>query len=184
MESPRKTISTIFIVPTLKIPRETLKENGFINAYEHDEGQDVPYPNSVYLLFKPTNMHTFRAFLDSEYERTTNIIDDYDYGRGFVVVVYKLDSRYLNDFKLVRQGRYSKTSKKFQSEFSKTTKLLKGGLIMNETSLQYRIFNKTQDLKDYWEEKLGVKFSEEQEVWETYDNGKEVLTSAKLEEYA
>jgi hypothetical protein len=160
-----------------------MKEMGFINGYEFDQGQDVPYPNAVYLLFKPKNLHAFREFLDDEYERTTNIIDDYDYGRGFVVVVYKLDKRYLNDFKLVRQGRYSQTSKKFQGEFAKTVKIMRSGSLVEEISLQYRIFNKTPDMVDFWEEKLGCRLPSNQEVWQAYESEKEILTPVKLEEY-
>jgi len=183
MEPLKKTISTVFMLPTLKISKEKLTENGFINAYEYDEDQDVPYLNSVYLLFKPDNLHTFRAFLNEEYERTTNIVDDYDYGKGFVVVVYKLDKRFIDDFDLVKQGRYSKTSKKFQGEFPKTTKIMRSGVVTDEVSLQYRVFNKTKDLINYWEDKIGLVLGPDQEVWEAYDVEREVLTSVKLKQY-
>jgi hypothetical protein len=179
----RKTITTIFMVPTLKITKETLRENGFINAFEFDEGQDVTYPNAIYLLFKPTNLHVFRAFLNDEYERTTNIIDDYDYSGGFVVVVYRLDKRFESDFNLIRQSKYSKTSKKFQAEFPKMTRILKDGELRDEVSLQFRVFNKTKDMVEFWEDKLGVKLDENQEVWQAYDLEKEILNSVKLEEY-
>lgn len=171
------------MVPTLGISRETLKENGFINAYEYDDGRDMLYPDSIYLLFKPDNFQSFRAFLQEEYERTTNIVDDYDYGRGFVIVVYKLNKKYLEDFAFIRKGQYSKTSKGFQSLFSKTTKIMKGNSLVEEISLQFRIFNKTKDLFEFWEDKLGVKLGEDQEVWEVYDKEREILTQKKLETY-
>lgn len=179
----KKTINTIFMVPTLKIPREQLKENGFINGYELDSDQEIPYPNAVYLLFKPVNLSDFRAFLNEEYERTTNIIDDYDIGNGFVVVVYKLDKRYLNDFRLIKLGRYSHTSSDFQNEFNKTVRVQKNGKGVDEVSLQYRIFNRTQDLINYWEEKLGITFTKDQEVWQAYDSERETLTNIKLQQY-
>lgn len=179
----KKTINTIFMVPTLKVPREQLRENGFINGYESDNSQEIPYPNAVYLLFKPKDLSDFRAFLNEEYERTTNIIDDYDIGNGFVVVVYKLDKRYLNDFRLVRLGRYSKTSSDFQNEFSKTVRIMRNGKFADEVSLQYRIFNRTQDLINYWEDKLGTTLNKEQEVWQIYDSEKEILTNIKLQQY-
>ena len=179
----KKTITTIFMVPTLKIPKDKLKDNGFINGFEYDEEQDIPYPNSVYLLFKPTDLDAFREFLDEEYERTTNIIEDYDYKDGFVIVVYKLNPSFLEDFNLVKEGKYSQTSKKFQAEFSKTTRILRNGVSSDEISLQYRIFNKTQDLIDFWESKLDVKFAPDQEVWQAYNLEKEILTSSKLKEY-
>lgn len=176
----KKTISTIFMLPTLKLPKEQLQEHGFINCYELDKEHDVIYSNCVYLLFKPENFVTFRAFLDEEYERTTNIVEDYDYGNGFVVVVYKLNPRFLNDFLLVRKGHYSKTTKAFQSIFNKTTKILKDGKLTEEISLQFRIFNKTAELVEFWEEKIGVKLKEDMEVWQTYDKEREVLTLEKL----
>jgi hypothetical protein len=179
----KKTISTIFMLPTLKIPRERLTENGFINSYEYDEGHDVQYPNCVYLLFKPTDFRTFRAFLDEEYERTTNIIEDYDYGKGFVVVVYKLDTKYINDFNLIRKGKYSKTSKAFQSIYNKTIKIFRAGVVSEEVSLQFRIFNKTKDLVDFWEDKMGIRLSADQEVWQAYEKEREVLNTVKLETF-
>jgi hypothetical protein len=32
-------------------------------------------------------------------------------------------------------------------------------------SLQYRVFNKTNDVRRFWETRLGVDFSEDQELW-------------------
>ncbi len=180
----KKTISTIFMLPTLKISKDRLSENGFINSYECDAEHDVQYTNCVYLLFKPTDFRTFRAFLDEEYERTTNIIEDYDYGKGFVVVVYKLDSKYINDFKLIRSSKYSKTSKAFQNVFNKTIKIMKNGHPTDEVSLQFRIFNKTKDLVEFWEEKIGVRLGTDMEVWQAYEEEREILTSTKLETFA
>lgn len=179
----KKTISTIFMLPTLKISKEKLSENGFINCFEFDEGHDVSYPNAIFLLFKPTDFRTFRAFLDEEYERTTNIIEDYDYGKGFVVVVYKLDNKYVKDFNLIRNGRYSKTSKAFQSLFNKTIKIIRNGTYAEEISLQFRIFNKTKDLIDFWEEKMGIRLAADMEVWQAYEKEREILTIVKLESY-
>ena len=74
-----KTITSIFMVPTLKIPKEQLLKNNFINGYIKDLNRDVQYENAVYLLFKPENIDIFREFVDSEYERTQQLIDDYNY---------------------------------------------------------------------------------------------------------
>ena len=74
-----KTIASIFMVPTLKIPKEQMSKNNFINGYIKDLNRDVQYENAVYLLFKPENIDIFREFVDSEYERTQALIDDYNY---------------------------------------------------------------------------------------------------------
>lgn len=180
----KKTVTSTFMVPLLKINREALREQGFINAYINDKNSEIQYKNSVYLLFKPKDMVSFRAFIAEEYERTTNIIDDYDYGGGFVVVVYKLNPKFLEDINLIKKGMYSKTSKNFQKEYPKIVKISVSNGFREEISLQFRIFNKTKDMLDYWEEKLNVHFTEDQEVWHSFDEEKETLTLKKLEEFA
>jgi len=180
----RKTITTIFMVPTLKIPRGELKNNGFINGFARDAMRDVQYKDAIYLLFRPFQIDRFRDFLDNEYERTRHIIDDYDYPDGFVVVVYKLNTKFENDFKLVREGKYSRTSREFQNEFPKVVKIVnEGGLHRDEISLQYRVFKRTDDLVKFWEDKFNVVFTDEQEIWYGFDEEKETLTEEKLNSY-
>ena len=172
------------MVPSLKIDKMRLKDNGYINAYAKDESPDaVSYENCVYLLFKPSNLDKFREFLDGEYERTKSVIDDYDYEDGYIVVVYKLNPKFNKDYNLVKQGRYSKTSIEFQSLFPKIIKIVKNGLHRDEISLQYRVFNRTEDMILFWEEKLGVIFDHDQEVWHAYEQENEILNIKKIKEY-
>lgn len=171
------------MVPTLRVPKDALRSNGFINGYIKDEKMQHDYKDSIYLLFKPDNLDKFREFLDGEYERTKSIIEDYDYEDGFVVVVYQLNERFKQDFELVKQGKYSKTSKAFQSEFPKSVRIIKSGLIKDEISLQVRIFKKSVDLVEFWEDKIGIAFDDDFEVWEGWDEEKEVLIIDKLKEH-
>jgi len=178
----KKTITSIFMVPTLGINKELLKSNGFINGYSKDGSRDVQYQGSVYLLFKPAKLEVFREFLDGEYERTKTIIDDYDYNDGYVVVVYELNKKFKKDFALVKEGLYSKTSQQFQELFPKVVKIKYQGLHRDEISLQYRVFNKTEDLKQYWEDKLAVVFDDDMEVWDRFDYDNETLNLDKIKE--
>tara|TARA_R110000822_G_scaffold1894_7_gene9077 strand:- start:506 stop:1024 length:519 start_codon:yes stop_codon:yes gene_type:complete len=168
------------MVPTIKAPKDALRNNGFINGYVKDETSDHVYDGCIYLLFRPENIDKFREFLDNEYERTKDIVEDYDYEGGYVVVVYKLNTLYNKDFELVRKGAYTKTSAKFQLEFPKVIKIIKNGLSKDEVSLQYRIFNRTQDLIEFWEDKLGVKFDDDLEVWDGFQEEKEILNINKI----
>ena len=179
----KKTISTIFIVPTLSIDRMQLKDAGFLNAYIKDEMRDVQYENAVYLLFRPENENKFKLFLDDEYERTKSVIEDYDYEDGFVVIVYQLDPELRADYGMVKLGKYSKTSPTFQAKFPKVIKIITNDLHKDEISLQYRVFNKTEDLKIYWEDKLGVKFDDSMEVWQGWVEENEILNIEKLKSY-
>ena len=183
MNDVKKTITSIFMVPTLKIPRGELQDNGFINGYIQDGSKEVQYDDCIYLLFQPKDLDKFREFLDSEYERTKAIIDDYDYQDGFVVVVYQLDKKFNKDFMLIREGLYSRTSKDFQALFPKIIKIKKNGLQRDEISLQYRVFNRTEDLIKFWEDKLGVEFDDNQEVWHAFILEDEILNIEKLKEH-
>lgn len=182
----KKNITSIFMVPTLKVPKDALRGNDFINAYVKDARKEDCYDECIYLLFKPENLNKFREFLDSEYERTKAVIEDYDYEDGFVVVVYKLDDKYKNDFVLVKEGKYSKTSLQFQKLFPKVIKITRNGLHKDEVSLQYRIFNKAEDLVSFWEDKLGIDLIEivgdDFEVWEGWDESKEILELDKIKQ--
>jgi hypothetical protein len=178
----KKTITSIFIVPTLSIGKERLVDNGFINGYIKDGGREVQYNNSIYILFKPENLDKFKDFLDEEYERTKSIIDDYDYEDGYVVVVYQLNSKLDKDIELIKQGKYSQTSPKFQEIFPKIVKLKRNGLLKDEVSLQYRVFNKTKDLIQFWEDKLDIEFDDSYEVWDGFFEENETLNLNKLKE--
>lgn len=179
----KKTITSIFIVPTLQISRQILLDNGYINGYIKDARRDMQYEGCVYLLFHPKNLDKFREFLDSEYERTKTVIDDYDYEDGFVVVVYQLNNKFKKDFGFIKEGLYSRTSKQFQALFPKIVKVKVDGLHRDEISLQYRVFNRTEDLIKFWEDKLGVEFDDNQEVWHAFILENEILNIEKLKEY-
>ncbi len=177
-----KTITSIFIVPTLKLNRDALKDNNLINGYISDLRRDVQYDDAVYLLFKPENLDKFREFLEELYEKNHMVIDDYDYEDGFVVVVVKLDMKHKKDLDLIMRGKYSQTSQKFKDIFPKVVKVVKNHLHKDEISLQYRIFKKTQDLRDYWEDRTGVTFTEDMEVWPGFDLLNESLDLDKVKE--
>ena len=176
----KRTITTLFMVPTLGIPKEALESSDFINGYIRDDSRDIQYPDSICLLFHPSNFDKFKIFLEKEYERTKSLLDDYDYNNGFVVLVYRLDTTFKEDFKLIMQSKYSKTSPEFQRLFPKVKKRIVNGLFRDEIALQYRIFNRTQDLISFWEEKFGIVMEPDQEVWSRFNEKDEILTKICL----
>ena len=171
------------MVPTLHVPKNALRDNGFINAFIKDPNRDIQYEDCVYLVFKPENIEKFREFLNNEYERTKSLVDEYDYEDGIVVLVYKLNKDFQKDFDIIKTGKYSKTSKTFQKQFPKKVTVVRLGLSSEEVSLQSRIFEKTPDLLEFWQEKLNVVFEKDQEVWEGFDESLEILNLEKIKEY-
>lgn len=180
----RKTISSIFILPSLDVSKNDLAANGFVNAYIGDVNHEYQYEDCIYILFKPENLYRIKTFILREKERTADLVDDYDYEGGYVVMVYRLNSEFKSDYALIKEGKYSKTSSLFQSKFPKVVKIMKNGLHKDEISIQYRVFNKTSDLVKFWEDKLGISFPEGQEVWDGFDYEKETLNIQKIKEYA
>jgi hypothetical protein len=71
--------------------------------------------------------------------------------------------------------------------FPKIIKIVKNGLSKDEISLQYRIFNKSEELITFWEEKLGIDFKlilgNDFEVWEGWDESNEILEINKTKEH-
>ena len=171
------------MVPTIGIKRDTLHANDFLNGYAKDETRDEQHDDACYLLFRPRNIDRFREFLDSEYERTKDIIEDYDHPHGFVVVVYKLNPKFKLDFELIRESRYSTTSPEFQALFPKVVKIKVNGLSRDEISLQVRIFKKTDDLRQFWEDAFQENLAENVEYWEGYHEKNEILTEKTLKQY-
>ena len=182
----KRTNTSIFLVPTLGIKRESLDENNCINAFCSDKKRDVQYENAVHILFKPKDLDKFRAFLDEERERTEALIDDYDYEDGYIVVVYKLDNKWEKDIFLIKNGQYSKTSFDFQQIFPKVKKVVVNGKHDDQISLEWRIFKKSEDMKDFWENDKkwgsGIKLTESMEVWPMWEEEKETLDISKIKE--
>ena len=144
-----KNITTIFIVPTLGVTSKILKENGYIRGYLKDQNCNVDYDfgQHVFLLFKPTDLKSFNFFLEEQYETNQLIIEDYNIDDNQIIVVYKLIEDLKEDYNLIFNSEYSKTSKKFQSLFPK--KVIIDGF--PRKSLQRLIFNKDEALLNYWE---------------------------------
>jgi len=170
------------MVPTLKIEKDALRTNGFLNAFIKDLRKEEYIDDVVFLLFKPKNVEKFNDFLEREYNKNLSIVEDYDYENGYLVVVYKLDDKYKEDFNLIKKGRYSKTSEKFQKLFPEAHRVLEGGIYINKPSTQFRVFTKAEDLRKYWEEKLGTNFNNDMEMWEGFDIERETLDLDKIKQ--
>lgn len=169
------------MVPTLGIPNGSLEYHGYLEGYSIDQFRTEQYENAVYLLFKPENIQAFHIFLRSEYIRTTRLIDDYDYAGGFIVLVYLLETEYAKDFALIREGKYSKTSKPFQERFVKEIRPTDVHLM--EESLQHRVFKKDKKLRMLISSRIGIRIPAKAEVWEIFGTERETLNFTQWKTY-
>jgi len=168
-----KTITTIFIVPTLGIDKPILNENGFINGYLDDFNYDIDYEDVIYLLFKPKNLNAFKIFLEGIYENNKLIIEDYNSEKDEIIIIFKLNEKFKEDYDLILAGKYSETSEEFKDNFPKTV-IING----KETkSLQAMIFDKDPKLARYWSKFLGddTVIDDSLELWPVINLNKEIL---------
>ena len=49
--------------------------------------------------------------------------------------------------------------------------------------MQYRVFNKTEDLVKFWEDKLGIELPNDVEVWHGFFEENETLDLDKIKEH-
>jgi hypothetical protein len=172
----RKNCTTIFLLPSIGHTRQELLKFGFLAAYLDDINHEVHYEEAVYLLFKPEDSLKFQAFLENEYRKETRIVEDYDYEGGYVVVVYKIHDKYLPEYQLFLQGKYSKFSLEYVAMFpSEIIVQDTMGMPQIKKSLHYHIFNRSKEIKEYWEKKIGQSISDDMELWSSPDMDKEVL---------
>lgn len=182
----KATYSTMFLLPGIGTSRRSLKKYGFVNAYLDDRHHDIHYENAVYLLFRPRPMETIADYI--VLERTNELLlEEYDYEEGYVVLVYRFNPKWQEDYHIFKEGKYSRMSREYKEMFPKFVDLVdpKNGKIEKELTLQYHIFNRTEGLKKMQERELGMKLDEfgDIEYWSSPDvENKETLDINKIKE--
>lgn len=172
----RKTDTTYFLMPVLGIKREYQDLHNFIDSFLDDIGKQQHYINCIYILYRPTDMDSFQDFLEIEKERYQDVIDDYDYAGGYVVVVYKFPKELIPDMNLILNGKYSETSLEFRKKFAQVKRVVaENGLRKDLPSFQWLVFKKSNDVRDSWAEEFGIIIEEGQEVWGVPDMNKQIL---------
>lgn len=176
-EKERKNCTTIFLLPGIGHTRQALLKYGFLAAYLDDINHSVHYENAVYVLFKPENRVLFDSFVTQEHKIGKQIVEDYDYEGGFTVIVYLFAEKFLPEYNLFLQGKYSQFSPEYTRLFPKSVKIKDRELNIDvmKSSLQSLIFGRTELIKKYWEKKIGEKLPADMELWSSPDMAKEVL---------
>lgn len=184
----KATTSTILLLPTIGKNRRRLLKYGFLNAYLDDKDYDIHYEEALYLLFKPEPSEKISELVSFE-RQDSLFLDEYDYEGGYVVVVYAMQKKYLPEYKLFLEGKYSKFSQEYKDSFAKMLDVRnkETGIVEKKISLQYHIMNRTDTLKDMREKEFNIKMAEfgpDMEYWSIPDiHGKETLNILKIKEY-
>lgn len=176
------TDTTIFMLPTIKLKytKKQLDHYGFINAFSFNgEEKDNEYNDMchIFVAFDPPNEKAFEKICH-EKGFGDMIVERYEVGENIRLLVFPLKSEFEEDYKKIREGKYSKTSDKFKTLFP--THVDTGVFGERNLSLQWKIFRKHHTLREFWEKMTGVKFKEEQELWRMWDNERETYYISKV----
>lgn len=176
-EKERKNCTTIFLLPGIGHTRQGLLKYGFLAAYLDDINHSVHYENALYVLFKPEKQDEFHKFLTNEHAKNGLVLEDYDYEGGYTVIVYLFAEKFMPEYELFLQGKYSQFRPEYTKLFPKTAKVLdpQFGIEVTKTSLQQHIFTRSKLIKKYWEKKIGQKLPDDMELWSSPDMSKEIL---------
>lgn len=181
-QDQKRTDSTRFLLRGLGILPNAIDNYGFLNAFLDDIDHETHYENCVYLLFKPKELSLFEWFVEEEKSRTNLLVEEYDYPNGFVVLVYKFPAEYMENYRLFKEGKYSKFTEKYKKLFPmEKSGISSKNIPVKEPSFYYHIFKKSDTMKAYWENKLGVILDEDSEYWSIPNMQKETLNINKYE---
>lgn len=159
-----RTCATAFLLPGIGLQRQDILQHGFIAAYIDDINHAIKYKHSIYLLYKPTS--TFKEFLENEYRRTKLLIEEYDYPKGYVIVVYRFPEEFIPDYELFLEGKYSKFSEHYKNAFPKTIWIENEyGLKSEKFTFHHLVFMKHLIIREYWYDKLGIDIPKDGEYW-------------------
>lgn len=165
-DEPKITDTTRFLVRGLNLLRDDLLKYGFVNAFLDDNDHEHHYQDSLYLLFKPEEISEFEWFVESEKLRTHLFIDEYDYPKGYIVLVYKFPSEYMQEYRAFKKGEYSKFSNNYKELFPTIKEgNTKRGIPYKTPSFYQHIFTKSKKMREYWEGVLDVELDVNSELW-------------------
>jgi hypothetical protein len=185
MSSKKKwTKTTSFLLPACGLDVATLLEHNFHNAYLNDDKYEREVDDNEIDIFIVFNA----AAYDEEREDFFNVLrshslflEEYDTS-DHVVFRFKIDPKWNHVKKELSTSKYSKIDREYVDKYfgkSIITGRDHWGNPVFQTSNNWRILTKCPTLKEEWEEKLDVKISEDNELWEKLHPEEEIFRFTK-----
>jgi hypothetical protein len=155
---------------------DMLKKSGYIDAYTSDPEimnilELTQRQRFLFLLFKnkKLNLEDLKKITTSLALVPVDVVFSYELVNDYSMIVLEFPDRFVEDFDHIIEGRFSKLSDSFKDRFDMTREVIntKGQVMGKEYTLYYHIFNKTQWLKDFWLDRLGLcELDPKLELWE------------------
>lgn len=182
---------TIFLSKFIFSDRfDILKKSGFVDSYTSDPDimsilELSENQRFLFLLFKTSKMklEELKKITLELSSVPVNIVFTYELVNDYCMIVLDFPKNFIKDYDNVVNGRYSKLSEEFTKHFptSRDVKNSKGQRIGAEYTLYYHIFNKTNWLKSFWMERLGlIELDDSMELWEGPSESDLVFNKEKI----
>lgn len=168
LKSDNLNVSTLFLMPITGIPEKiyyNLGSKGLINVYCFCENIDYEFP-VLFLLFDNEKLTATIHTVFNKLKKCPNYLETLDTDAG-TVVVFKIMPEFIQDYHLILNGMYSKTSDKYKNLFPQTKVITENGKAKKVYTFFYHIFNKTEFWKNILKEELG--YSKETSLFDEID---------------
>ncbi len=157
-----------------------LRNLGFVDSYTQDPdimniltslGEKQRF---LFLLFKNKKLGVsdIKNIILSISTVPIQVVFSYELINDYLMIVIDFPEDFIQDYEYIVQGRFSKLSNQFREHFPLSVDVVneKGYRIGSEYSLYYHIFNKTEWLKNFWMDRLGLcELDDKLELWHSPD---------------
>lgn len=158
---------------------DVLKKVGYIDSYTSDpeimkiltlaENQRL-----LFLLFrnKKLGIQDMQKIIFELAIMPVQVVFSYELVNDYFMIVIDFPEKYTLDYDHVVKGRYSKLSDGFKDKFPVSRDVYNSNNVRigKEYTIYYEIFNKTEWLKNYWMDRLGlIELDEKLELWQSPD---------------
>lgn len=146
-------ISTLFLIPITGIPEKdyyNLEKKGLLNVYCFCENVEYEFP-VLFLLFDPNKFNKGTPLIFNKLKKCENYLETLDSDAG-TIMIFKIIPDFIEDYHLILNGMYSKTSDKYKKLFPETRMITEEGKIKKVYTLFYHVFNRTE----FWKNRLKV----------------------------
>jgi hypothetical protein len=155
---------------------DMLRKIGYVDSYTSD-----PAINNIltlgenqrllFLLFKNNKLsvNEMKKVVADLAIVPSQIVFSYELVNDYCMIVIDFPEKYTLDYDYVTKGMYSKLSEGFKEKFPISRDVFNSKKIRvgKEWTLYYHIFNKTEWLKNFWMERLGlIELDDKLELWE------------------
>lgn len=175
MTNQRWTKTSSFLLVCFMFSFTLLHSLGFMNAYLGLGGYDKPSANKLFLVFKKEYTKANEkqwATLTEPITSNPYYLETINYDEHHWVIVLDYPKEYLPEYRAFIKGKYSDFSPLYIERFFE-----------DPNSVEYKACTKSQALKEYLEENLGVTLEDELEYWSIPDMKFEIFNyDTKIEE--